>query len=159
MKLRMRALAVVATAVSIAGLTAMSATAASASVSPTAQLVFDDYTSNAEVYSIQIIGTNQNGVKEYACWTTPLTVNLIPNWWWSGDTVVWPYTSSNCSTGRLGTAHLNLTDSPTDPPYHCLEDIPPFSDWNPGSNWQNCRIQNQTPWNGWATGSLVWSHT
>lgn len=158
MKLRMRAMAVVATVVSIAGFTAMSATAASASVSPTAQLVFDDYL--AKVNSIQIIGTNQNGVKEYACWTTPLTVNLIPNWWWSGDTVVWPYTSSNCSEGtQLGSSPLTLTDSLTDPPYHCLEDVSPFSDWNPGSNWQNCQIPSKTPFYGDATGSLVWSHT
>jgi hypothetical protein len=127
-----------------------------ASVSPTAQLVFDDY--RGDVYSIQVYGINQNGQTVHSCWTTPATVNLLPNWWWSYGTQILYYRNDSCSSPSINTTPLSLTDSPTDPPYHCQEDVSPFSDWNPGSNWQNCAIwpAPNGVWYGYATGSLVW---
>ena len=119
----------------------------------TSQLVFDDYIGT--VYSIQVEGANQNGTAEDACFTTPKTVDLIPNWWWAAGTRIWAYTSSNCTSGLVG--EYALTDSATSPPYHCQEDVSPYTDWNPGSNWQNCAI-NPPPngvWYGYATGSFV----
>ncbi len=123
----------------------------------TSQLVFDDYTPSGSVYSIQVAGTNQNGTAEDACFTTPRTVNLIPNWWWAEGSEIWAYTSSNCTSGELHSWPFTLTDSPTAPPYHCQEDVSPYTDWNPGGNWQNCAI-NPSPngvWHGYATGSFV----
>jgi len=119
-----------------------------------AQLVFDDYIGT--VYSIQVDGVNQNGQAEDACFTAPKTVDLIPNWWWAAGTKIWAYTSGNCTTGKLG-IDLSLTDAPTVPPYHCQEDVSPYRDWNPGSNWQSCAISPPPNgvWYGYATGSFV----
>jgi hypothetical protein len=151
MKLRMRALTALAAAAAIVGFAPMAASAAAHQHSqgahrtqvaqPEAQLVFDDYL--ATVNSIDIIDNNT-----VACFTTPLTVNVIPNWYWDNNTFVWPFTSGNCTTGRLGGEPLNLTDSPTNPPYHCLEDVSPFLDWNPGGDWHSCRIAGKTPFYG-----------
>jgi len=175
MKLRVRALTAVAAAAAIVGLTPVAASAAAhpgagahrspvatsaaahpgpgvhrsrVADGPTAQLVFDDYL--ATVNSIYIIDNNT-----VVCFTTPLTVNVIPNWYWDNNTFVWPFTSNNCTTGRLGGEPLNLTDSPTSPPYHCLEDVSPFLDWNPGEAWQNCRVPGKTPFYGYAVGQQV----
>jgi hypothetical protein len=158
MKLRRRALIALAAATAIAGSAPMAASAAAqhrqgahrAQVAdPEAQLVFDDYL--ATVNSIEV---SDNGFN--SCWATPLTVNLLPDWYWDGGTTVWPFTSSNCSSGKLGTQPLNVTDSPMNPPYHCLEDVSPFLDWNPGGDWHSCRITGKTPFYGYATSSLVW---
>jgi hypothetical protein len=148
------ALVAVATLGALTITPAFSGTASASTVSPTAQLVFDDYL--GYVNSIQVYGENQNGVYENTCWTTPLTVNLLPNWWWAYGTEIWAYTSSNCSTGRVNSAPYTLTNSPTNPPYHCQEDVSPYSDWNPGSDWHNCAIPPKYAWYGYAIGSLVW---
>jgi hypothetical protein len=119
-----------------------------------AQLVFDDYIGT--VYSIRVDGTNPNGRSQDACFTTPKTVDLIPGWWWSAGTKIWAYTSGNCTTGKLGIS-MNLTDTATVPSYHCQEDVSPYRDWNPGSNWENCAIKPSPNgvWYGYATGSFV----
>jgi hypothetical protein len=52
---------------------------------------------------------------------------------------------------------MYLTDSPTVPLFHCQEDVSPYRDWNPGSNWQSCAI-NPPPngvWYGYAVSSFV----
>jgi len=118
------------------------------------QLVFDDYIGT--VYSLQVDGVNQNGQAKDACFTTPKTVNLIPNWWWAAGTKIRAYTTGNCTSGELGGTYT-LTDSPTVPPYHCQEDVSPYRDWNPGSNWQNCAVSPPPNhvWHGYATGSFV----
>jgi hypothetical protein len=123
----------------------------------TSQLVFDDYTPGGSIYSIQVEGVNQNGQAEDACFTTPRTVDLISGWWWAAGTEIWAYTSSNCTTGELYSWPFTLTDAATAPPYHCQEDVSPYTDWNPGSNWEGCAI-NPSPngvWHGYATGSFV----
>lgn len=131
-----------------------SATASASTVSPTSQLVFYDYA--AAVSSVEVYGQNQNGVYEDSCWTTPLTVNYLPNWWWAKGTAIWGYTSTNCSGTRWNSVAFTLTGTPTDPPYHCQEDVYPYSDWNPGSDWHNCAIHGALY--GYAVGSLVWHH-
>jgi CHAP domain len=127
----------------------------SAPPSATSQLVFDDYL--GYVNSIQVEGINQNGQTVDACFTTPKTLNLIPNWWWAEGTSIWGYTSDNCTSGQVGSEAYTLTETPTSPPYHCQEDVSPYRDWNPGSNWENCAV-NPPPngvWHGNATGSFV----
>jgi hypothetical protein len=119
-----------------------------------AALVFDDYIGTVD--SIQAVGTNQNGQAQDACFTTPKTVNFVPNFWWTAGTKIWAYTSGNCTTGKLRT-EMYLTDSPTVPLFHCQEDVSPYRDWNPGSNWQSCAI-NPPPngvWYGYAVSSFV----
>lgn len=123
----------------------------------TSQLVFDDYTPGGSIYSIQVDGINQDGQVQDACFTTPRTVDLISGWWWAEGTQIWAYTSNNCTTGELHSWPFTLTDTATAPPYHCQEDVSPYADWNPGTNWENCAI---TPspngvWYGDATGSFV----
>jgi hypothetical protein len=197
MKLRERTLAALAAAVTIVGLTTMTANAATrpggsaaagathaavvtgggpllssgaalrghaasgmaATVGPTSQLVFDDYA--GFINSVEVVGVNQNGQWVEACFTTPQTVNYLPNWWWAGYTVVYSYTNANCGGGHPASgfvAKFVLSDSPTNPPYHCQEDVSPDRDWNPGSNWNFCAIWPSPTgvWYGYAIGHLVW---
>lgn len=163
-----RALTVLAAVVAAASIGAPAAGAATlpyqvhpaATRAPTSQLVFDDYEcleSNLQLCanSIQIVGYNQNDVGKDACFTTPLTINLISGWWWAENTHIYAFTSSNCASGtRFPGAGYILNDEPTYPPYHCQEDAYPWDDWDPGDIWQACAVPVGSGF-GYAIGRFV----
>jgi hypothetical protein len=135
------------------------ANASPAPPSPTAEVVFDDYIGT--VNSVKIQGLNQNGQLTWACFTTPLTGNRLPNFWWQENTDIWAYKSSNCGSGEVYSWPFTLTDAATSPPYNCQSDVSPYADWDPGSNWESCAISPSPNgvWHGYATGALVSSGT
>jgi hypothetical protein len=137
------------------------AKAAPAAPGTTAQVVFDDYL--GVVGSVRIQGFNQEGQLLWACFTTPLTVDLLPGFWWQEGTDIWAYRSGNCSWGLVYGWPFTLGDSQTAPPYHCQEDVPPYTDWAPAGNsasapgsWQHCAVwpPPKDRWHGYGVGGL-----
>src|SRR2546429_9634162 len=80
--------------IAIVGMIAISGTA-SAGPRPASQLGFID--SRGDVYSIYVVGPNQNGIETQTCWQTPGLQTLTTNWWWAARTYIYLNRDTTCS--------------------------------------------------------------
>lgn len=56
------------------------------------------YDSAHRVYAVYIRGQNQDGITVGHCFSTPVTDNYLPGWWWKGQVLIYTYESpSNTS--------------------------------------------------------------
>jgi hypothetical protein len=92
----------------------------------TQQLVF--YDNIGTVYSIYVVGPNQNGTMVGTCVSTPGPKTVKAGWWWATRTYVYTYYTGNC-TGSHATGQLWI-DPDGRTPYRCLIDTPPYTDWS-----------------------------
>ncbi|MDI2128209.1 hypothetical protein [Yinghuangia seranimata] len=59
---------------------------------------------NANVYSVYISGTNQNGQRATACFNTPQYDTVLWNYWWKGSVSYIGFAGSNCTGASRGSS-------------------------------------------------------
>ncbi|MFI0721288.1 hypothetical protein [Streptomyces sp. NPDC021224] len=69
------------------------------------------YDSEHMVYSVYVVGPDQNGNTVSHCFSTPTTDNHFTGWWWKGQVRLYIYTDVynwNCNNMQEGMVGVNV---------------------------------------------------